>query len=1560
VGDYLNNYIVYHLHDDTSNCNGYADSCTSYKEYIKLAKKCDMKAIAFSNHGGIYDWIKKKQDCDKAKIKYIHGVELYMCTQLENDERGYHIGLYARNWDGVKELNQLMSISTSKGKRDDKTDRHMYYNPRISIEEIMNTSSNIIITTACLASILWSATLKSKEILKDESIELEKRKELSNYYINHRDKFLNWLSQNNDRCFLEIQYHNCEHQKIYNQMIYEWSKQYNIPLISGTDTHSSTKYKAECRKILQKSKDSFYGEEDEFDLTWKTYDELINAFEKQNSLPKEIYMEAIENTNKFSDMIEDFKLDKTFKYPNLYENEEEFFKNLLKEKYNEKVKKHIITKSNRWEYDAHLKTEFRVFKKLGMFSFMAFMSELCDWCWRNEIPIGFGRGSVAGSTIAYILDITDVDPVRWKTVFSRFCNEDRISLGDIDLDFAPEDRIKVYNYIIERFTPKKTAYIAQFGTLKDRGTIDVLSKGLDYKDLDIVAKIKDDFDRLFDEYSKIIQAEVNIEELDELESKAIDFDNHKIYASRIRNNSALLKADKLKDEFEKLKSDNKDLFYYFDGIKGTIHSKGNHPSGIIGSPITLADNLGLFYKDGDENQPVSQCAMKAVDSINFVKFDILGLKTVGIIKDAYRYANLKWQKSHEIDWQDKKVWNNMIKSNVGVFQFEGDYAFSLLKDFKPNFINDMSLVNAALRPSGKSYRDRLIAKTFNTNPSLQIDELLKDNYGYLIYQEDTIKFLTDICGFSGSLADTTRRCVDENTLVTMGNGNIKKIKDIQIGENVISVNKYGVSESKNVANVFKNGIKEVYKITTIHGKELIATDTHKVFTQDGYKCIKDLSLDDSIMSLKMINADKDSLRPNERLSCQEMFLIGMLIGDGTIYSVSRKGGNNSSPSFTNSDLLLIDKFKECIISRIRPRNNNSVICDFNICSQDGVTVDKIYNISVKTPSSNHSLIRLLDKYNLRHHAANKTIHNELMSYPIGEKLQNLLGGLFSTDGGCYNNYIDYSTTSELLAIQIQNLLLKFGIYSYIIKKWVPDYNYNSYRVWISQTDSLLKFKESILPYVVGEKCKKYINIINSVINNEKTFNYMLPNKCKQEIRDNMVIYNKSFNDVGLALGYEENNFNIHQTEFGISDIKAREILKEVYTPYTYSLLMSEYIPLRVKSIEYIGERNVYDIEVENNHNYIANGLVVHNCIGKKDIEGLKQQLPKILEGYCKVSSQPREVAEEEAKQFIKIIEDSSEYQFGYNHSTAYSMNGYACVRLRTHYPIEFVTAYLNRAENTEDTVNGVSLAKELNMEVKPIEFGKSLSEYTFDKKSNTIYKGIASIKWCNSQIAQELYNLDKEKDYNNFIDLLIDIKSKTSTNSRQLKILTGLNFFRRFGKNKMLLECIDIFENLAHRKQINHKQIQELNIDVELLTKFSNKITEKMFKELDMISYIKENINKIEDKPLSIKEQVEFEITYLEYAIYTNEKAGKNFYIITEYTTYKDKTKPYVTLRHVKTGENLKTKIKDGKIFTSNPFKLYDILKVNEFKVQKKTKCIGGVWQKTNEDEKILYDYEVY
>ena len=670
-----NNYVCYHLHTELS----LLDSCTNYKLYADRAKELGQTAIGFSEHGNCYNWIEKKEYCESLGLKYIHGIEIYLTEHIEPKVRdNYHTILIAKDYEGVKIINSLFSLSTEPS--------HFYYKPRLSFDEFKDISSeHVLRISACLASPLNK--------LRDES--------LIQYYD-----------------YLEIQPHvNSDAQKEYNLWLYEMSKKYHKPLIAGTDTHSINQYKAECRSLLQTAKKIEFTNEDEFDLTYKNYNELCEMFERQGVLPKDIYLEAIENTNAMAATIQEFKLDKTFKYAKCYEDDELELKRRCNERYKDKIARGVI-KPNK-QYIDNVREEFRVFKKIGMLGFMLFMSDLVGWCWQNGIPIGFCRGSCGGSTIAYLIDIIDVDPVVWHTVFSRFANENRQELGDIDIDISPTQRELVYKHIIDTYGVDYTGYILAIGTISDKGTIDEIGRALATR------------------WSKQHpQQEEN-------------------------NTFSLSRIAQIKEEYDQNPEETKkkypDLFYYFDGLLNTAVSQSMHPAGIIVSPITLQDNYGMFWSS--DGKRILQINMEECHEVSLNKYDLLGLKNVEIIKDTCIFAGIPYPKSYQVNWDDQNVWNDMITSPAGIFQFEGKYAFDMLKSFKPSRINHMSLVNAALRPSGASYRDRLMAHEINKNPSPIIDELLKDNNGFLVFQEDTIAFLQKICGLSGGDADNVRRAI---------------------------------------------------------------------------------------------------------------------------------------------------------------------------------------------------------------------------------------------------------------------------------------------------------------------------------------------------------------------------------------------------------------------------------------------------------------------------------------------------------------------------------------------------------------------------------------------------------------------------------------------------------------------------------------------------------------------------------------------------------------------------------------------------------------------------------
>lgn len=722
-------------------------------------------------------------------LKYLHGVEVYLTAALEPKQRdNYHTILIAKNFEGVKEINTLVDLSTQPD--------HMYYKPRITFDEFFNISDNVIKISACLASPLNKYPNFIGKLVDEKIAELEKNKEteanklyaelnseaakeawIEDYAAIYNTSYEIYVEQcieksNNafdlqieeakselenakivyDKLmktydYYEIQPHVKSMDQIrYNKMLYEASKKYNKPLIAGTDTHSIDSYKAECRSILQKAKHIEFSNEDEFDLTYKSYDELVNMFKQQGSLPMDVVLEAIENTNRMADSVTDYELDTAFKYPILYDNEEEVFVERIYRMYHEKLDKGIIQPDPR--YEENIKEELRVFKKIGMVGFMLFMSELVCWCWDNGIPIGFCRGSVGGSTIAYLTDIIDVNPVVWNTVFSRFANEDRKEIGDIDLDIAPSQRHLVYEHIIEKFGADKTAYVLAIGTISDKGTIDEIGRALNMP-LGDVKQVKAQYSLFTDGITDCNDKIKKIESIDGYENNEKCLKDLEELRSKLEYNEKSLKDLKEK-QYPK-------LFYYFDGLVGTAISQSMHPAGIIVSPVTLPDNYGTFWsKDGKRILSIN---MEEIHEVSLVKYDLLGLKNIEIIKDTCELAHIPYPKSHTVNWNDEKVWAHIADSPVGIFQFESKFAYDSMKKFECHCVNDLSLVNASIRPSGESYRDRLLAHEPNKNPSELIDKLLEGNHGYLVFQEDVIAFLQKICGMSGSDADNTRRAI---------------------------------------------------------------------------------------------------------------------------------------------------------------------------------------------------------------------------------------------------------------------------------------------------------------------------------------------------------------------------------------------------------------------------------------------------------------------------------------------------------------------------------------------------------------------------------------------------------------------------------------------------------------------------------------------------------------------------------------------------------------------------------------------------------------------------------
>ena len=680
----MNIYTPLHLHTMMSNSFTVLDSVNSYSQYIEKAKEYGIKSLCFTEHGNVMSFYNKKLECESNNIKYIHGVECYVTKCLNEKLRdNYHCILIALNYDGVKEINYLMSDKVACNNKDG----HFYYAPRIAYDELKNTSENILILTACLASILNSKDLDLK------------------------NDFIEYIKKNKHRCFLEIQPHLDLEQLEYNKKLFKLSKEYNIKLVATNDVHYLDNEFKKGRSLLQKSKNIHFENEDNWDLEFKSYNNFVKAFELQNSLPRDIYLEAIENTNLISDMIQDFKMDDCIKYPKLYENSEEVFINKIKEGI---INRNIDTE----KYKNRINYEFSVIKKIGAIDYLLLEEDIKSWCRNNDIKYGASRGSSSGSVICYLLGITDVDSLKYNLSFERFMNESRISLCDIDSDYEPSKRELVKEYLHN----KKGLYCAEiitFNTIQEKGALKDVGRALD----------------------------IPFEIMNEITNK---IDDSEFIAQK--------------------KKEYPDLFKYAKMLENVITSIGVHPAGTLVSPIPL-EYITSTFTSKTCNYPITQLNMKEVDKLNFVKLDILGLETIEIINDVCKLANINFLTPQNFNIEDINIWNEILKSGVGIFQWETktahDYYLKLFsestinkikeKNPKLSYLDLFSIGNGAIRPAGESYRNKLSNGIYNDNGSDTINDFFKKTLGNCVFQEDIMLFLNTFCGFAMSESDSVRR-----------------------------------------------------------------------------------------------------------------------------------------------------------------------------------------------------------------------------------------------------------------------------------------------------------------------------------------------------------------------------------------------------------------------------------------------------------------------------------------------------------------------------------------------------------------------------------------------------------------------------------------------------------------------------------------------------------------------------------------------------------------------------------------------------------------------------------
>ena len=693
-----------HLHVHTE--YSLLDGAARVKELVKAVKNLGMDSVAITDHGNMYGVLEFYKAAKKEGVKPVIGCEVYLAPtnrKIKEEVGGvryYHLILLAENNIGYKNLSKLVSLSNTEG---------FYYKPRVDKEILRNNSEGLIALSACVAGEIPAAIL-SGDMKKAEKLVLE--------YIEIFGK---------DNFFLELQYHGLAEEMKVNTALIELSEKCGVKLVATNDVHYINREDAKIQDILVcigtnriiEEKDRMKFEGSEYYL--KSPEDMAKIFKE---LP-----DALKNTREIAERCNvDFTFGKLelpyFEAPKEYENDEKYLRALCEEKI--KTRYDVITEDVRKRLDY----ELSVIHKMGYDSYFLIVWDFVSYAKNAGIAVGPGRGSAAGSIVAYALGITNIDPLKYNLLFERFLNPERVSMPDIDIDFCFRRREDVIKYVGERYGKDHVALIATFGTLGAKIAVRDVARvlAMPYKDADRVAKL-------------------------------IGND------PRITLDKALERSKDLANLYETTPAV-KNLIDTAKQIEGMPRHTSTHAAGVVITKKPLFEYLPVFSSDG---QLVTEYDKDCVEELGLLKMDFLGLRTLTIIADTIE--NIKNLRNVAVDIEnipltDEKTSKLLTNGDTsGVFQMESQGMTRLLKQIAPRGFADLIPTVALYRPGplGSGMVEDFVQglhkkrKVTYTHPLLE--PILKETFGVVLYQEQVMQIAQALAGFTLGEADLLRRAM---------------------------------------------------------------------------------------------------------------------------------------------------------------------------------------------------------------------------------------------------------------------------------------------------------------------------------------------------------------------------------------------------------------------------------------------------------------------------------------------------------------------------------------------------------------------------------------------------------------------------------------------------------------------------------------------------------------------------------------------------------------------------------------------------------------------------------
>ena len=707
-------FVHLHVHTEFS----LLDGAIQIQKMLNKAKNLGMDTIAITDHGNMFGAVQLFEKAEKKQIKPILGCEVYVAPgnrqertpTRDGQPNAYHLVLLVMNDEGYRNLSRLVTLGHLEG---------FYYHPRVDMNLLEELNGGLIALSACLKG-------QVPHLIQTDRIEEAKQKAKELAAIFDKDRF-----------YLEVQANLMPEQTSLNNILKDFSTELSIPLVATNDCHYLDKGDSEAHDALlciQTGKII----DDANRLKFSNSEFYLKSKKEMEAALGNDYSEAISNTKEIAERCQYKNMFSDYKYPVFDAPKDMDLNQLLRYEAERGLKEKLSMREQevgvlppelKEEYDQRLDYELGIIIKMGFSGYFLIVADFINYARKSRIPVGPGRGSAAGSLVAYCLNITNLDPIRYGLLFERFLNPDRISMPDIDIDFCMNGRDDVINYVAEKYGRENVGQIITFGTMKARGVIRDVGRVLNipYGDVDKIAKLVP-------------------------EGPGVQLDN----------------AINEEPELKKMEEDNgegKRLLKISRSLEGLARHASIHASGVVISDKPLMEYLPLYK--GAKDEIMTQFTMDQIEKIGLIKFDFLGLKTLTVIKQTL--ALIAESSGQEIDidkisLDDEKTFKLCQEGmTTGVFQLESGGMKDLLRRLKPESFEDLVALVALYRPGPMEWiPDYIDGKHGRKKPKYlhpKLEPILAKTYGVAIYQEQVMQIARDLAGFTMAEADVLRKAM---------------------------------------------------------------------------------------------------------------------------------------------------------------------------------------------------------------------------------------------------------------------------------------------------------------------------------------------------------------------------------------------------------------------------------------------------------------------------------------------------------------------------------------------------------------------------------------------------------------------------------------------------------------------------------------------------------------------------------------------------------------------------------------------------------------------------------